>query len=304
LVLNTGRTRDQWHTMTRTGKAPRLAAHQAEPWLAVHPADAARFHLRDGGLATVESAHGAVILRVSFDPSQRPGEVFAPMHWNDQFASSATVGRLIAANTDPVSGQPELKFTPIRVSPLPVAWQAVLLSRTAMSDWERDLHWSRAAGQAHVIYRLAGEQAVENWPVWVRDRFGQGDWLEYQDRRLGHYRAARVTDGRLDAVFFAASSEGPGNLDWLAELFERGDLSAEDRTDLLAGGTVNHKDVGSIVCSCHRVGRNTILDAIDTRRLASVDAIGRALRAGTNCGSCIPELRRLLAESNRTMAVA
>ena len=111
LLLNTGRIRDQWHTMTRTGRLERLMAHQREPLLDVHPDDAARLGLVEGGLARVESAHGETVLPVRLSAAQRRGEVFAAMHWTDAFSSAGPIGRLVQAATDPVSGQPELKLT-------------------------------------------------------------------------------------------------------------------------------------------------------------------------------------------------
>src|SRR5262249_28342864 len=127
LILNTGRVRDQWHTMTRTGRLPRLMAHEREPVLDVHPADAARFGLADGSLARVESPHGATVLPVRLSGDLRKGEAFAPMHWNDGFTSAGPIDALVGAATDPVSGQPELKATPVRVAPVAAQWHALLL---------------------------------------------------------------------------------------------------------------------------------------------------------------------------------
>ena len=293
LILNTGRTRDQWHTMTRTGTSPRLASHRGEPWLAVHPLDAARFGLRDGGLARLFAPQGEAVLKVSVDEGQRPGELFAPMHWNDQFAGSALVGRLMAAHTDPQSGQPELKCAPVAVAPLATAWQAILLTRT-MVDGFAGLYWARAAGRGHQVFQLAGSEPVDDWPAWIRARCGAGEWLEYRDRGLGRYRAARFVDGRLETVFFAAPAAPAGAATWWDDLFAKAALADAERADLLAGAVAERQACGPILCACHQVGRDAILEAIASQGLASVEAIGRALRAGTNCGSCIPELRRLL----------
>ena len=111
-VLNTGRVRDQWHTMTRTGRLPRLMAHQCEPVLDIHPADAGRLHFSNGGLARIESPHGASTMPVRLSSDLRQGEVFAPIHWTDQFTSAGPIDAIVGAATDPVSGQPELKATP------------------------------------------------------------------------------------------------------------------------------------------------------------------------------------------------
>ena len=100
LVLNTGRIRDQWHTMTRTGRVPRLMAHQSEPVLDVHPADAERLHLDDGGLARIESPHGAATLPIRFSDELRSGEIFAPIHWTDRFTSAGPIDAIVGAATE------------------------------------------------------------------------------------------------------------------------------------------------------------------------------------------------------------
>jgi len=86
LVLNTGRIRDQWHTMTRTGLVPRLNAHSCEPYMQVYCSDAQQ--LQNGGLARLTSRHGSMLARVQVSEDQRPGSVFVPMHWSETFASA------------------------------------------------------------------------------------------------------------------------------------------------------------------------------------------------------------------------
>ncbi|TVP52751.1 MAG: nitrate reductase, partial [Halomonadaceae bacterium] len=124
LRLNTGRLRDQWHTMTRTGRAPRLLQHRSEPFVAIHPQDLAAFNLKDGDLAWVHNALGRFLGRLKVTHEQRPGELFVPIHWTDQFSREAVVSRLLAAVTDPVSGQPESKQGAVTLSPFKARWQA------------------------------------------------------------------------------------------------------------------------------------------------------------------------------------
>src|SRR5690606_11585080 len=100
LVLNTGRIRDQWHTMTRTGKSPRLLSHSAAPCVDVRPGDAAALGLRAAHLATVTSRNGRVIVRVVVTERTPPGSVFVPIHWTDQLSSAARVDTLVASNLD------------------------------------------------------------------------------------------------------------------------------------------------------------------------------------------------------------
>lgn len=296
LLLNTGRIRDQWHTMTRTGLSPRLSAHSPEPCITVHPADAAAFGLSDGAMARIESPLGGIVMTVVLDDAQRVGEVFAPMHWNDRFASAATVDRLIAGHTDPVSGQPELKAAPVRISALPVAWRGLLLSRSTPGTPDPGVVWSRSAGRGHVVTRLCGERPAADWLEWLRALCGpDGDWLHYEDRRQGIFRAARLLDGRPDVVFFVSPRGDAWALDWLGDLVRAGDLPPEGRAALLAGGVVRNNARGPVVCACHHVGRTAILDAVARQGASSLDDIGRLLGAGTGCGSCRPELRRLMA---------
>ncbi|OAN46600.1 nitrate reductase [Paramagnetospirillum marisnigri] len=295
LILNTGRTRDQWHTMTRTGRSPRLAAHAPEPSLAIHPADAARFGLADNALARVSGRRASAVLRVALDAGQRPGEVFAPIHWTDRTASGAVVGSLIDAAVDPVSGQPELKHAPVRVEPFTAAWHGVLLSREAV-ELPRDIYWSKAAGQSHSIWRLAGAQG-QDWPRIGRDWLGDsGEWIEFLDPNRGHYRAARLVDGRLEGVLFIFRWATDFSPDWVAAAFGRAAILGEERATLVAGAPPGG-DRGSdkTVCACFQVGLSAIRAAIHDHGLTSPAEIGAMLKAGTNCGSCVPEIRAILA---------
>ncbi len=112
LWFNTGRIRDQWHTMTRTGRVARLMQHQPLPQVVMHPDDAARYDVREGDLVEVASAQGFMVGWAALDDAQAPGALFAPMHWNAQFASHGRVNTLVVPVCCPHSGQPESKQTP------------------------------------------------------------------------------------------------------------------------------------------------------------------------------------------------
>ena len=129
LVLNTGRVRDQWHTMTRTGKSARLSGHQAEPFVELNPLDAARFGLAFGDLAEVATAEARIVVRLEITDAVKPGQAFVPMRWGSAFASHARVGSLIAPAIVPVSGQPELKAAPVRVRRYEPKWYGFALAR-------------------------------------------------------------------------------------------------------------------------------------------------------------------------------
>lgn len=295
MVLNTGRSRDQWHTMTRTGRSPRLASHAPEPTLSLHPADALRFGLVENGLAKVTGKRSSALLRVTLDSGLRRGDVFAPIHWTDRTASGAVVGSLIDAAVDPFSGQPELKHAPVMVEPFTAGWHGVLLSRTPM-EMPRDIYWSKAAGKSHSIWRLAGGEG-QDWPVTARDWLGNdGEWIEFLDPNRGHYRCARLVDGRLEGVLFIFRWATDFSPDWVAAAFGRAAIEGDERATLVAGAPPGG-DRGSdkTVCACFSIGLAAIRAAIRDNGLTSAVEVGAMLKAGTNCGSCVPEIRAILA---------
>ena len=294
LVLNTGRIRDQWHTMTRTGMVPRLNAHQPEPFVQVHLADAKQ--LQDGGLARLTSRHGSMLARVQVSADQRPGSVFVPMHWNDVFAKSARVDALVAPITDPISGQPESKHTPVRVESYQPAWQGFVLSRERLELPDAS-YCACSQGVGYWRHEIAGESLPEDWRSRVKTALGgSAELIEYRDAAMGRYRAACINDGRLEAVFFIAADYRLPEREWLASLFDRTQLESAELAGLLAARPPRGAaaDTGHIVCACFSVGEKTILNAIQAQGLNSVEAVGQCLKAGTGCGSCVPEIRRLL----------
>ena len=122
-ALNTGRVRDQWHTMTRTGLAADLCRHAPEPFVEVHPEDAAVLGLGEGALARVRTPHGEAVAVARLSDRQRRGSLFMPMHWTDAFAPQGRSNPLIGGHVDPVSGQPEFKHAPARLSAYRETWR-------------------------------------------------------------------------------------------------------------------------------------------------------------------------------------
>ena len=296
LVLNTGRLRDQWHTMTRTGKVPRLNAHAFEPDVQIHAEDAHRQKLQGGALARLTSDHGSMLARVRISADQRPGSVFVPMHWSDQFARASRVDALVAPVTDPISGQPESKHTPVRVEPYRPLWQGFVLSRSRLNFADAS-YCASSQGAGYWRYEIAGEQRPESWRTWVQTMVpNTGHWIEYCDAGQGRYRAACVPDGRLEAVFFIAADSHLPERGWLAGLFGQPVLAPADLAGILSARPPqgSASESGRMVCACHGIGEKTILNAIRTQGLDSVEAVGQCLKAGTGCGSCVPEIRRLL----------
>jgi assimilatory nitrate reductase catalytic subunit len=303
LVLNTGRLRDQWHTMTRTGRSPRLMAHQSEPRLDLCTADAARLGVDDGDLARVESRDGATILPVRVTNDLRAGEVFAPMHWTDRFTSAGPIDAVVGAATDPVSGQPELKATPVRVTALKPHWHGLLL-RGSEQVPHGPYFWARVPLDRGHAFTLIGweplprDRGSELWIAALLDAPASAELVIYADPARGMFRYASIVGGRLDACLFIA---GKASLlptrDTLGSLLGTR-IEPRQRTMVLTGEpggeAVSSAAAGPTVCACFGIGLPVLHRAIVERRLTSVAEIGANLRAGTNCGSCIPELQAIL----------
>jgi assimilatory nitrate reductase catalytic subunit len=302
LILNTGRVRDQWHTMTRTGRLPRLMAHESEPVLDVHPADAEQFDLADGGLARLESPHGATVLPVRLSSDLRQGEAFAPMHWNDRFTSAGPIDTLVGAATDPISGQPELKATPVRVAPVSPHWHGLLL-RGSEQVPRGPYYWARVPLERGHAFTLTGWEVLPSdsgskfWISALLDAPPAAELVIYADPARGTFRYASVVGRRLEAcLFIAARASALPARDALAALLGTR-LDPDARALVLAGapaGAAAESAAGKTICACFGVGLNTLHGAIAQRRVTSIAEIGAVLRAGTNCGSCIPELKAIL----------
>jgi assimilatory nitrate reductase catalytic subunit len=293
-ILNTGRVRDQWHTMTRTGLSPRLAQHMPEPFVEIHPLDA-KFH-GIGEFARVSSEFGAGIFRVRVTDSQQRGSLFVPIHWNAETASAARACELVAPHTDPFSGQPEAKATPAAITPVDYPWRGFILSREAV-DLPAECWWARVALNGGIGTLLAFSEDPKFWRSRAKELLNYQDFAEFLDVRRGVYRAASFRDGKLDAALFLGPASAAPQWDAVKALFEGTALSESQRRTALSGRSADGlPDAGPVICACFGVGLNVIRDAIASKQATDVAAIGVALRAGTNCGSCLPELKRIVHE--------
>ena len=287
LRLNTARYRDQWHTMTRTGLSPTLSQHRREPLLEVHPGDALRHGLVEGGLARVSTPAGAAVFRVAVTDSQRMGDLCVPMHWTDAFSGEARANRLPLPECDPHSGQPGFKDTPAAVEPVVPEWKAFLVCRDA-SQMPDLLWWSRSAVRGGWLYELAGTGLPDVEPLLCA-----GERVEVADLARGMRRIA-VFDGEgalVSSLCLTRTGELPPR-DWLAAQLGKAGMSTLEL--LAARPSTPAPTRGPVVCVCHGIGERQIVDAVRAGA-KTVAAIGKATCAGTNCGSCRPAIARLLA---------
>ncbi|NTJ44496.1 molybdopterin-dependent oxidoreductase [Agrobacterium larrymoorei] len=304
LTLNTGRIRDQWHTMTRTGKSARLSSHLAEPFAEIHPRDAMDAGIESADLVEVESSLGKVIVRALVTQRQARGNIFVPMHWNDQFAANARIDKLVPSLTDPFSGQPASKNVAVvarRFKAKAYAF-AVMSERPQAPDCA---YWALAKADGGYRLELAFENTPEDWIVWSRGLFGIDPHIEplgYADSRSGDVRLAFFDGDRLLAALFIANKPVAVARNWAVSQLSTPHQDLRTRFSLVAGRPGADKpDPGATVCSCFSVGVNQITAAIRDGA-HTVEAIGKCLNAGTNCGSCRAEIRGIIDGCMKTAA--
>jgi assimilatory nitrate reductase catalytic subunit len=293
-LLNTGRVRDQWHTMTRTGTSPRLALHMPEPFIEIHPDDADAFNLND--FARVTTQHGSGIYKIALNDGQQRGSLFVPIHWNSETASHSRACELVAAHADPYSGQPEAKATPAAIAPVSFAYRGFALVRQPIA-LPKETWWARVAVTGGNGYLIASEEGPEFWREYARKLLNCDDLAEFADTSRGIFRAAAFREGRLDGALFLGPANAAPQWDAVKALFEAEAVADMQRRMLLSGRAADGlAEAGPVICACFGVGLSVIREAIASKTATNVEAIGRALRAGTNCGSCLPELKRIVHE--------
>jgi assimilatory nitrate reductase catalytic subunit len=279
LRLNTGRLRDQWHTMTRTGQSATLGAHRPEPLLEIHPLDAKAHGLTPGGFARGRSRHGSCIFKVATSACQQRGSIFVPIHISDANAASARVGDLVAPRTDRYSGQPEAKATPVAVAPVTFAYCGLALARAPLA-FPAGAWWVKVALAGYTGWLIGGDDGPTAWHDRAPSLFPDAVLTEYIDRQRGLYRTAAFDGETLVGALFIGPSDAPPQ--W------------SDLRNMTGGPSVAAS--GPVICACFGVGLATIQDALASGQAANAEQIGKALRAGTKCGSCLPELRSIVAQ--------
>ncbi len=325
LLLNTGRLRDQWHGMSRTGTVARLFSHAPEALLAMHPADMASRRLAHGDIVKVRSRRGELAVGVEASQELQPGQVFLPMHWGSQFMAGAGANALTSPAFDPFSKQPELKLAAVAVEKFELPYEIVALARlTGMAgdpsgglaltatlqpllqhfDWAslglfgRDedflvMH-ARCAKAPAAAVLAAMDSAL---------RLDDKDaLLSYSDAARGISKKIRFAGGHILAVRLAGETRAAA---WLQEAMLDGVAAPELwRFALapLATPPVARAPRGRIVCNCLDVSENEIASRLTQG--ASFDDLQATLKCGTSCGSCAPELKRLCVERGHRLGAA
>ncbi|CAN7732918.1 nitrate reductase [Ensifer adhaerens] len=295
-TLNTGRVRDHWHTMTRTGKSARLSAHIGEPFVEIHPRDAMELDLSPADLVVLESPFGAVVVRALITDRQARGNLFVPMHWNDQFAAMARIDALVPPITDPVSGQPASKNVAVSARRFSASTYGFAVS-AARPEGLDCAYWALAKARGGWRLELASQTEPDDWVAWCRRIFDIPADIEpigYGDGPSGHRRLAFFDGAKLLLALYLAPEPVAVARSWAVEQLGASHADLRLRFALVAGRPGADKpDPGATVCSCFNVGINQIVAAV-RGGCRSVEAIGQTLNAGTNCGSCRAEIRGIV----------
>ncbi|WP_245418464.1 nitrate reductase [Cohaesibacter intestini] len=297
LILNTGRVRDHWHTMTRTARSARLSAHLAEPFCELSPEDAKARGITDASLVSVSNDRGEIVVRALITDRVRPGEVFVPIHWTDQVSAKARVDVLIPPVTDPFSGQPASKSARVTLTPAPIQSYGFAILRDkpvalALPYWAI----AKCKDGWRVEFALSERPAAiaPHQMAGLFDLPSDASPLVFLDQRKERMRLAQFEGDQLVAAIFLAAEPVSVSRDFAAGLLDGHRRTFSERAQVLASApSAALPDKGKIVCACMQVGQNEIAAAI-AAGCQSTDAVGAMTRAGTNCGSCKPEIAEML----------
>lgn len=306
LILNSGRIRDHWHTMTRTGLSSRLGAHITEPFVAINPIDAEKLQITDNNLVAINSPQGAMLVRALLTKQQNKGQIFTPIHWNSQTAKSANICNLVSDDNDPISGQPGFKSTQVNVKKWHYDSEAMLLTREPL-DLSLFDYWVKQKVEKGYLYRIADNRS----PILLAEELQnllkntQGKTLQFSNTdqaQQAMHRYAFVQDGQLNNAYITSEHLTTQSLDWLQSVL---DLPLDSSIELtLISGIVEGKLAqGKIICACKQVGINTITEAILDQGCHSLESIKQCTSAGTGCGSCLPEIGNLLVENMHKITI-
>jgi assimilatory nitrate reductase catalytic subunit len=326
MALGTGRLRDQWHGMSRTGTLARLMAHASEPTVQVHPQTLARQGWHEGQLMRVQSRRGALVLPLQADASVGLSQAFIAMHWGSEVlggTGSLGVNGLTTGARCPSSRQPELKHAAVRLHPAALPWGLVAAAwlpadqwwarREALRPWMQQMIYASCVPfgrepdeQIGLLWRSAHDRpASGELMAALQEALGLKDTqvLRYDDARGGQHRALRQgTDGTMQGFLLAGNVAAHA---WALDLLQRRGPAIGAGRALLAASATAPADQPAVarspqVCACHDVRQAAIsacamaASGDAANRLAQVQ---RQLRCGTECGSCLPAVKTLVQRS-------
>jgi assimilatory nitrate reductase catalytic subunit len=323
--LTTGRLRDQWHGMSRTGTLGVLFGHVAEPAVEMNPQDMARLRIAEGDLVQVASRRGGIVLPTRASAQLAPTQAFIAMHWGDEFLGGHTplgmpatgVNALTSPQFCPTSKQPELKHCAVKVSKVALPWRLLglawleapdaLMARQALTELMPRFAFATCVPfgrERHgVLFRAADVQAASDALIEEIERLLGLDGrqvLHYSDSRRGQRRSVKMSgegsEARVEAFLLGGDTSAES---WIRDLLERQLPAQGCSRALLQPGLQAPPDTRAPsrqVCTCFGIAQPEIEELLSQcsgtaeQRLTMLQS---RLACGTNCGSCLPELKRL-----------
>ena len=315
LHLNTGRLRDQWHGMSRTGTVAQLFNHAEEPIISMNTGDMERRSIKPGDLVKVSNKRGSLILRAQPSEEMMPAQTYIPMHWGAKYMSGLGANALMPSAFDKTSKQPELKHTAIKLEKVELPWRM-----TVMRSWQNlDLlheiqtllkHFDYAScglfgrNPGIVIMRAAHAEAPSPELVKQLDAMllmtEDVPMLNYNDAKRGISKRVLIENNQVTGVRLIGETLAT---EWLKEVMTQGEFTSDLRRWALAPLSVpptGQQSRGKIICNCLDVAENEIIDTINSG--ADFITLQSKLKCGTECGSCVPELKRLVQIHAKTAA--
>ncbi len=307
LHLLTGRLRDQWHGMSRTGTIAQLYNHVDEPAISMNQDDMTRRLLKNGDIVKLSNKRGSLNIRVQQSEEVKPAETFIPMHWGSQFMNGLGVNALMPAAFDKISKQPELKHTAIKIEKLDLPWQMTVMRsckdldlitniRNLLKNFDYATCGLYGRGDGMVVLRASHSETPTLEVIAQLDqRLGMVEgapMLKFDDAKRGISKRILVEDGQVTGVRLIGETLAA---DWLKQMMQQGQFTDELRKWALAPLSTppkGQKSRGKIVCNCYDVSTNEIIETCEMG--ADLQTLQAKLKCGTNCGSCLPELKRMV----------
>lgn len=307
LHLLTGRLRDQWHGMSRTGTIAQLFNHDEAPILSMHQDDMQRRQLQDGDIVKISNQRGSLNIKIAASDEVKPTETFLPMHWGSQFMQGLGVNALTTSAFDQKSKQPELKHTAIKLEKLDLPWEMTVMRichdlhliakiQPLLKHFEYATCGLYGRDKNMVVLQASHHHAPDQTITQHLDQLlgmvEGAPMLNYDDAKRGINKRILVENNTVTGVKLMGETLAA---DWLKEVMLTGEFTDELRRWALAPLSeppTGQATRGKIVCNCLDVAENEIIETCDMG--ADLITLQNKLKCGTECGSCLPELKRLV----------
>ncbi|HIF5967764.1 TPA: nitrate reductase [Vibrio parahaemolyticus] len=285
--LNTGRQRDQWHTMTRTGHIAHLAASELEPTVYMNTLSATQNRLKAGQLTKLfqPTSNTSIYAKVAIDDGLGFQELFMSMHWAGRYGGESSVNAIVNSAKDPISGQPAFKSSYVEVQDAAVKTYGMFIG--TQFDSGKFLYSAFQAESNLGIWRFAHDKRPKKQSFCRTEKsrriaidIAQG-WLAVDYDLVGDVRIIRSV--------LVVSSE-PIQTDYTAFTGLIG--KPMELSQLLT--ITQSQSSAKLICSCFRVTDKQIHDAMEKQDCTSVTQLQNKLKCGTNCGSCVSQIKQMV----------